>query len=258
MKKMTIEAFLTWAFTAELCKIGGGGDGLTGVAGSSWSMVSDYAALGTLIDRSPNAYGVIPGFIEDGAPHPDAILAGDAVRGLAGIGVDIPDGWHPFPDWDDEHGLVAAEVERVIGEVRLKGDRLAGRHVVALVTTSAILGRGPDWEASEPAARMVEANGKPLWFVSRASKDAFGRSYTFEADGFDRKKQRPMRGAYRKYELSGPIRGAILARLDWELWQDALAVVARRLDGRLESHLIQPFSPYRHPWRGSPRRALAS
>lgn len=257
MKTITIEAFLTWAFTAELCKVGGGGDGLSAVAGSAWHMVSDYAALGTLIDRSPNAYGVVPGFIEDGEPHPDALAVGDAVRALAARGVDIPEGWQPFPEWADEHGLIAAEVARVVGEVRLKGDRLAGRHVVALVTTSAILGRGPDWTAKEPTTRMVEANGKPLWFVSRTSRDAFGRVYAFEGDGYDRKKQRPMRGAYRKYEISASIRGAILARLDWELWQDALAVLAGRLEGRLESHHIAPFCPDRHPWRRSARRAVS-
>lgn len=258
MKTMTIEALLTWAFTAELCKVGGGGDGLSGVSASSWSMVDNYAALGTLIDRSPNAYGVIPGFIEDGEPHPDALVVGDAVRALAGRGFDIPEGWQPFPEWSDEHGLIAAEVARVVGEVRLKGERLAGRHVVALVTSAAILGRGPDWEAKEPTTRMVEANGKPLWFVTRSSRDAFGRVYAFEGDGYDRKKQRPMRGAYRKFELSSSIRGAILSRLDWELWQDALADMAERIEGRLESHRIAPFYPDRHPWRGSARRAVSA
>lgn len=258
MKTMTIEALLTWAFTAELCKVGGGGDGLSGVAASSWSMVDNFAALGTLIDRSPNAYGVIPGFIEDGEPHADALVIGDAVRALAGRGFDIPEGWQPFPEWSDEHGLIAAEVARVVGEVRLKGERLAGRHVVALVTSAAILGRGPDWEVGEPKTRIVEANGKPLWFVTRSSRDAFGRVYAFEGDGYDRKKQRPMRGAYRKFELSSSIRGAILSRLDWELWQDALADMADRLDGRLESHRIAPFYPDRHPWRGMVRRAASA
>lgn len=255
MKTMTIEAFLTWAFTAELCKVGGGGDGLTAVSASNWSFTKDLLTLGTLIDRSPNHYGVIPGFIEDGEPHPDALMVGDAVRALATRGFDIPEGWQPFPEWSDDYGLIAAEVARVVGEVRLKGERLAGRHVVALVTSAAILGRGPDWEVKEPTTRMVEANGKPLWFVSRTSKDAFGRAYAFESDGFDRRKQRPMRGAYRKFELSSPIRGAILARLDWELWQDALLDMAGWLEGRLESHRIAPFYPDRHPWRGTARRA---
>ncbi len=258
MKTMTIEALLGWAFTAELCKVGGGGDGLSAVAASSWSMVEGVAALGTLIDRSPNDYGVIPGFIEAGEPHPDAVKIGDEVRALAVRGFEIPDGWQPFPEWADEHGLIAAEVARVAGEVRLKGDRLAGRHVVALVTTAAILGRGPDWEASEPKVKMVEANGKPLWFIKRKSKDAFGCVYEFEADGYDRRKQRPLKGAYRKHELSGPIRGAILSRLDWELWQSALKFLAYMLDGRLESHRIAPFVPDRQPWRRPARRERAA
>jgi len=258
MKTMTIEAFLTWAFTAELCKVGGGEDDFGGGGSSSWSFVTEYAALGTLIDRSPNVYGVIPGFTEDGDPHPDARVAGDVVRSLDDIGFDVPAGWQPFPEWSDEHGLIAAEVARVVGEVRLKGERLGGYHVTQTVIRAAILGRGPDWEVKEPTTRMVEANGKPLWFISRTTRDAFGRVYAFEGDGFDRKKQRPMRGAYRKFELSSSIRGAILARLDWELWQDALAELANRLEGQLESHRIAPFYPDRHPWRGSPRRVVSA
>lgn len=255
MKTMTIEALLAWAFTAELCKID---DGRTGAAmRSSFASVSAYGELMAMIDRTPNPYGVIP-IVGDAEPHPDAVKIGDEVRALAARGFEIPDGWQPFPEWTDEHGLIAAEVARVAGEVRLKGDRLAGRHVVALVTTAAILGRGPDWEASEPKVKMVEANGKPLWFVKRKSKDAFGRVYEFEADGYDRRKQRPLKGAYRKHELSGPIRGAILSRLDWELWQSALKFLAYMLDGRLESHRIAPFVPDRQPWRRPARRESAA
>lgn len=248
MKKTGIEQFLTWAFTQELCKVGSGGAGLSSVGQSNWGITRDMAVLGTLIDKSPNAYGVIPGFIEDGAPHPDAVVAGDVVRALASRGFDIPEGWHPFPEWHDEHGVIAAEVARVVAETRLKGDRLSGRHVVNLVTSAAILNRGPDWTADRPAIGMVMQAGKPAWFVRRQATDAFGRIYEYEIDGRDKVKHRPKAGAYRKYELQDPIRGAILSRLDWQLWQDALALLAESLRGRLCSHELLPFYPFRQPW----------
>ena len=44
------------------------------------------------------------------------------------------------------------------------------------------------------------------------------------------------------------MRGDILSRLDWQLWQDALGVLAQDLDGRLSKHAILPFFPDRQPW----------
>lgn len=248
MKKMTIEALLGWAFRQELCKIGSGG-GRTAVAGSSWSMVSDFAALGTLIDRNPNVWGVVPDFVEGGEAHPDALVVGAAVRRLADLGgFDIPAGWNPFPEFTDEHGAIAAEVARVVSEIRLRGDRLSGRHIVATVIGAAILGKGPDWRADPPTLRLVAARGKPAWFIKREARDGFGRIYAYEDDGFDHKRQRPKRGAYRKYELSEPLRGAIQSRLDWQLWRDALSQLHDALSSRLAAHELEPFHAWRQPW----------
>ena len=248
MKTIGITDLLAWAFCQELCKVGAGGDGLTAVSISSWSLTRDMAVLGTLIDRSPNIFGVIPGFIEDGDPHPDALAVGRAVKALDAIGFEIPEGWMPFPEFDDPHGLIAAEVARVVAEVRLKGDRLGGRHLVTLVTGAAILGRGPDWHCDAPTFRLVEMRGKPRWFLTKKVPDSLGRTYEIEVDGFDAKRQRPMRGAYRKYELSRMLRGEILSRLDWQLWQDALSFLADRLSGQVTAHRIAPFFPDRQPW----------
>ena len=258
MKTIGITELLAWAFCQELCKVGSGGDGLTSVGSSNWSVTREMATLGTLIDKSPNAYGVVPGFIEDGEPHPDAVKVGDAVRGLARIGFEIPDGWMPFPEFDDPHGLILREVERVVAEVRLKGDRLGGRHLVSLVTGAAILGRGPDWSAKPPTFRMVSANGKPRWFLMKKAKDAFGRAYEFEADGYDAKRGKPLRGAFRRYELSEMMRGDILSRLDWQLWQDALAVLTGDLRGRLANHRLEAFHVDRQPWAWSRNVAVNS
>lgn len=249
MKTIGITELLAWAFCHELCKVGAGGSQMVDLGGgSAWSMVSEFAALGTLIDKSPNVFGVIPGFIEDGEPHADALKVGHAVRALASIGFEVPDGWMPFPEFDDPHGLIAAEVERVVAEVRQKGDRLGGRHLVTLVTGAAILGRGPDWSCDQPKFRMVAVRGEPQWFVKRKAKDALGRTYEYEANGFDTVKRRPRKGAYRKYELSTMLRGEILSRLDWQLWQDALSFLSEQLSHTLEQHRIAPFVPDRQPW----------
>ncbi|MGV2188776.1 hypothetical protein ACQZ4Q_08170 [Agrobacterium vitis] len=215
-------------------------------------MVSDFATLGTLIDKSPNVYGVIAGYTEEGDPHPDALRVGAAVRGLIDFGFDIPEDWSLFPDWPDEHGLVAAEVAQVREEVLIKGDRLAGSHMVALVTTCAILNRGPDWHAKKPGEGMVMSpDGKPKWFALSKSKDAFGRSYTLEVDGYNRRSRRPVKGAYRKYQLSCSIRGAILDRLEWQIWQAALSTIYADIQGDLQGHDILPFIPDLEPWSRS-------
>ncbi|NEI89522.1 hypothetical protein GR248_01700 [Rhizobium leguminosarum] len=262
MKKVTIEQLLSWAYSQELCKVGAPmadtGHGFS----AAWSMMSEVAALGTLIDRNPNVYGVIPDYIAAAAdPHPDAVKVGDAVRAMQEFGSFDYSGdgtWNPFPEWDDALGLIAAEVASVDETLRLKGERLNGRHVVNLVTRHAILGRGPDWTAEQPTVRMVMKSGKPAWFVAKKGRDALNKVYHYEADGFDKRKQRPMKGAYRKHELSTSIRGAILSRLDWQLWQDALHHLHSSLFGRLKSNDLLPFVPDRAPWARLAFRSTSS
>lgn len=249
-RKITIEKLLEWAFREELCKVGAGG-GFSLVSASAWDLVSGMAELGTLIDRSPNGYGVIPGFHALGDPHPDAVKVGDAVRGLREIGFEIPEGWNPVAEFDDPYGLIAAEVERVAGRERLKADRLTGRHMVALVTNAAIMGRGPDWVIEEePGFRMVMVAGMPAWFIKRTHKtEGDGRVYEIETmDGFDKRKARPKPGAYRKYELKRMMGGEILSRLEWQIWQDALAHLHGVLAGDLQAYDLVDFVPDRVPW----------
>lgn len=248
MRKIGIEQLLTWAFTQELPKVGVSEAVGMGMR-QAWAGVSEVEQYGTLIDRSPNVFGVIPDFIYTGDAHSDAMLVGEAVQRLDNHGCyDIPEGWNPFPEWSDEHGLIAAEVRDTISYVRTRPEIASGRHVVQLVTSAAVLGKGPDWRASEPKVQMIGAMGKPLWFVQAKAKDSLNRVYWFEADGFDRKRQRPKPGAYRKYRLSTSLRATILARLDWQLWQDALLQLHLALAGRLETVDLLPFHPHRRPW----------
>lgn len=252
MKKITIEALLTWAFTRELCKVGGPDIATTGYS-FAWSNLVEFAALGTMVDRSLNLYGVIPGFINEGEPHLDAVVVGEAVRGLANEGFEIADGWNPVPEWQDDHGLIAAAVEKLAAEQRDRSDRLSGRHIVSMVISSAVLGRGPSWEAEEPKTVMVTHMGKPAWFVVRKTKDRTGKIYEYEDNGFDQRRQRPLKGAYRKWRLDRSIRSDVLSRLDWQLWQSALELLHRRLSApkRLSEHELLPFRPIRAPWKSA-------
>ncbi|MDX0517364.1 hypothetical protein [Sinorhizobium medicae] len=255
MKKLGIEELLTWAFTQELCKVGATGASPAGFS-QAWSLMVEMASLGTLIDRNPNSYGVIPDFIVTDDPHPDALLVGDAVKSLARRGgFEIAEGWNPFPEWSDELGLIAADVAAAIRQALSRRDAMNGRHVVSLVATHAIMKAGPDWHADEPQVRMVMHRGKPAWFVQAKAKDSFGKMRCFEADGYDQRKKRPMKGAYRKYELSHSLQSAALSRLDWQLWQDALLVLYTELKGRLSVVDLLPFVPNRQPWVRNARAA---
>jgi len=259
MKKTTIEALLTWAFTKELVKIGAPDE--AGIGSHSFvSGMAEFSVLGTVVDRSPNAFGVIPSFIHEGKPHADALAVGDAVRGLANEGFDIADGWNPVAEWADEHGLIAAAVEKLAAEQRVRSDRLSGRHIVSMVISSAVLGRGPSWLAEEPNTVMVAHMGKPAWFVLRKAKDRTGKTYEYEDNGFDQRRQRPVKGAYRKWRLDRSIRGDVLSRLDWQLWQSALELLHRRLSAskRLAEHELLTFRPIRAPWKQDCRNSASN
>lgn len=247
MKKISIEALLTWAFAEELPKVGTV-EGGPSAAPSTWGVLSDVITLGTMVDRSPNCYGVISSFAYDGEPHADALIVGDAVRSLAARTFEIGAGWYPFPEWEDPQGLVRTEVERIAQEQVGRNGRLNGRHVVSLVSTAAILKRGPDWHCEEPKTVMVTNGGKPAWFVTRRCKDRTGATVLYEDNGFDQRKQRPRAGAYRKYRLAQSVRGSVLARLDWQLWQSALEELHDVLKCRLQSHDLVHFYPNRQPW----------
>lgn len=239
--KITIEKLLQWAFTEEL---GERASGVEPMGTSNFTMIMDVVRLGAIIDRSTNIKGMAFAL----EPNADAVAAVEAVRALAGRGFYIGEGWNPFPEWRDEHGLVALAVKDEVEAIRLRGEYLNGRHAAALVYSCAVMGRGPDWEAEEPASGYAKRGGTDAWFLSKKGKDAFGRVYAFETDGYDRKRKRPMRGAYRKMELLEPVRGAIVARLEWQIWQDALSELHSALANQLVSHDLLPFTPRRQPW----------
>ncbi|TPW28599.1 hypothetical protein FJU08_17500 [Martelella alba] len=250
MKKVAINELLTWAFTEELCKEGAGPKASLGPAmiKSAWSAMSEVETLGTVVDRSPNGFGVIPAAIDLGEPHEDALKVAEAVRALTKEGFDIPDSWQPFPEWDDERGLIAAEVARVMMHEKMRGQRRTGRHAYNLIVTCAVLKHGPDWHAERPAEQMIMRQGKPAWFMMKRMKDSFGNWREYEVDGYDRKAQRPRKGAYRKYELAEPLRGAIIARIDWLVWRSALKLLERELAGQLTRSSLLSIAFDSQPW----------
>ena len=251
MRSMSIEDLLIWAFNEELPKVGGKSEAVLSAAPSTWAVMSDVIALGTIVDKGPNRYGVVSGFSYEGDPHPDALIVGALVRGLANSGgFEIEEGWNPFPEWSDERGLIASEVRRVVDHELQRGAKLNGRYIVHLVTTSAILKRGPCWQADEPKQVKIAVNGKDAWFVQRKARNGLGKVYTYEDNGFSQRSQRPMKGAYQKWRLTQPLRSAIIGRLDWQLWQSALEALHGQIASQeLSSISVTPFQPDRFPWR---------
>lgn len=250
MKSVSIENLLTWAFTEELPKVGTVEAMGPSAAPSSWGALADVIALGTMVDHTPNRYGVVSAFVYQGEPHKDALTVGNRVRALADReGFDVPASWDPFPGLVDATGTVREEVRRIAEEfAAARSGKAHGRHIVSLVSGAAILKRGPVWEADAPKVVTVKRGGKDAWFVKRRSKTGLGNMIEYEDNGFDQRKQRPMKGAYRKYRLAEPIRATVLARLEWQLWQSALSELHGELDGRMHDHELQPFFPNWQPW----------
>ncbi|NMG39823.1 hypothetical protein GRZ55_11265 [Chelativorans sp. ZYF759] len=252
MKTMTIEELASWAFVHELPK-GGGVDGLDNansawrmLEATSWGRINSFAELMTLVDGGRRDHENF--FIEQGAPHDDALAVGEAVAGLARCEAIIPEGWAALADWPDTGGLAEAAVARVAERYRLRPFRQRAASLMSLVIGTAVLGKRPDWSAPVSKVRMVERGGRPAWFVEKAVTDVFGRRSLIEVDGLHPRSRRPVRGAYRKYELSDDPTGDILSRLDWQLWVAAMRYLEGNLALALVAHRFAPFDERMTPW----------
>jgi hypothetical protein len=255
MKTVTIEELLTWTFVDELPK-GGGVDGLDNansawrmLQASSWGKINSFAELLTLVDTGPRDSDNF--FIEQGAPHDDALAVGEAVADLAFCDVAIPANWYPLGDWphDDQVAALAAQsVTTVVERFSLRPARRRAAGVVSTVIGVAILRREPDWSAPLPKIRMVERRGRPAWFAKRTLKDVFGKPYEIEVDGYNRRTHRRLPEAYRKYEFSADPAGDILSRLDYQIWVAALRRLEDRLRTQLGSHRLLHSDRSMTPW----------
>lgn len=253
MKSATIEELLSWAFVHELPK-GGGVEGLDNansawrmLEASSWGRMAEFAELLTLVDTGPRDSENF--FIEQGAPHDDALEVGRAVQELASVDVLIPSDWFPLADWPGEtRALAEASVADAVEQFSLRTRTRRAAGLVSIMVGVAVLGRAPDWSAPVPKIRMVERAGKPAWFMKRQVRDVFGNPYEIEVDGFNRRSGRPRRGAYRKYEFSVDPRGDILSRLDYQIWVAGLRFLEAKLCGKLVAHRVVPVDVSMTPW----------
>ena len=251
MKTIKIDELLVWAFVHELPK-GGGADGLDNIhsawrqlEASSWGKVLGFAELMTLVDRDRAEPGM---WIEQGAPHEDALEVGKAVAELARFDVSFPEGWNPVADWQDFDGLTADATARAAERLMLRPARSRSAGIASLVISTAVLGRVPDYSAPEPDCVMVERGGYPAWFLRRQSIDAFGREYFVETDGFNYRTRRPHRGAYHKYVLSPDPTADILGRIDYQIWVAALAELESALIDKLVGHKLTFSHRSATPW----------
>mgnify|MGYP001075171767 CR=1 FL=1 len=251
MKTKTIEELLSWAFVHELPK-GGGVDGLDSVnsawrmlQASSWGKITAFAELMTMVQVDRGDAGM---WLEQGDPHEDALVVGQAVADLALCDVMIPADWNALADWPDDDGLVPAAVARTVERYQLRPAMRRRAGIVSLVVGTAILARDPDWQAEPSKVRMVERGGRPAWFVERHLTDEFGRKVVMEVDGFNARTCRPLKGAYRKYEFSEDPTGDILGRLDWQIWVSALRLLEREIAPRLAGHRLQACDRSMTPW----------
>lgn len=256
MKTVSIEELLSWAFVQELPK-GGGVDGLANansawrmLQASSWGKVTAFAELMTLVDVDRGGGNYL---FEQGEPHEDAVAVGQAVAALAMCDVTIPAGWNALADWPDDDGLVAPAVARAVERYRLRPPLRRRAGVVSLVVGTAILARDPDWAAEPSKVKMVERAGRPAWFVVRTMTDTLGQSFPLEVDGFNARTQRPVRGAYRKYEFSVDPTGDVLGRLDWQIWIAALRRLEREVAPKLVGHRLRPCDRSMTPWLDADR-----
>ncbi|MCC0033775.1 MAG: hypothetical protein H6887_00755 [Hoeflea sp.] len=244
MKQIAIIQLLEWAYRHELPKAERRGGGLGASTSSSWGMVYELGILGTVIDASINGYGVVPAYMDEGDPHPDALLVGEAVAGLADARISIGEDWSPFPDWADSDGLVAACVARV----RPRLATMTGQEIQAMLIARAVLGRKPDWRGDEPGRTMVMRGGKPAWFMKQPGQDAYGNPIEREVDGFNYRSHRPRSGAYRKYRLTDDVAGLAIDRFRRAVWALAVRHLAQQVAGRLSSHELIAEVPTVAPW----------
>lgn len=247
MKTVTIEELLSWAFVHELPK-GGGTDGLAN-PNSAWGTICE---LGTRIQTSGHG-GAENYFIEQGEPNADALELGYAVRALGRLDVIIPDGWAPLADWPPlppaAPFLLDEAVERALAHYRARSVETRREAIVALVAGTAVLGKVPDFGAEPSNVKMVDRAGRPAWFVRQPRIDPVtGGTVTMEVDGFNARTQRPVRGAYRKYQLSTDPLGDILGRLDYQIWVAALRWLEAAIAPQLVAHRLAACDRSMTPW----------
>lgn len=257
MKRIDIETLLTWAYRQELPKAGSGT--VSGVVTQSgWGKMNDFTELLTLVD-SCNHYGCVPDYSAESEPHPDAVIVGRAVKAMADVSFEAGEGWDVLGEVRVD-GEPLSDAERADCHhrgVALALDTRPGR-MPGLIVRSAMLGKAPGWgDHGEVARRPVTGpNGAARWFRRAERTAGEGREpVVIEIDGYDRRRQRPFPGAYRKTALSPDPARLVADRLDYQAYVYGLADLTARLQsgghGALADHEVEGSSLPLFPWEAS-------
>lgn len=245
-----IEKLLRWAFVMELTKRDLGDEGPRMAAASSWAIVERIGELGTMVDGSgAGAFG-------DAEPHPDALAIEEAVLALDDGVVTEGDEHDLLAGWGDLGEAGEAAIARAWDLVTCfdDGRRIMRSPISSLVRRIAILGEWPEWHGDAPSLVLATGReGRPLWYRRTRIEvrwDLTGvptQWLDVEVDGFDRVRQRPHKGAYRKSALSYDVSPILARRLEYGLTHAALVALASRLDGLGGRCVLPPIAPA-VPW----------
>lgn len=255
LKKIGIEALLTWAYRDELPKLARlPEEQFCEMAGSSstWAQIQQFALLGTKIDTSGSS-GLPDGVHVVEHPHPDALVVAAAVAAVVEASLDMPEGFDALSDMAGMTGAERADLhQRGFAIARTGGDQL-----VALVVRRAILGMEPSWRDHGPVKRRTvrSPNGKDAWFRMVTAASGPGRpSHPQEVEGFDVRNHRPFRGAYRKTYLD-PCPSLLAAeRIEYQAWALALSLIAAQVRAAITSFDVEDACVPLWPWEGEGRR----
>ena len=129
MIKMELRSFLKWAFGEELAASERFRDREGGGFGSAWGGVEQISLLGCFVDGSSTPSDQMA----RASVHPDAAVASDAVSLLSAEHFSLPEGWQPFPDLDDPHGLIALAVEEVLCRRAMRDEASLNASLIGMV-----------------------------------------------------------------------------------------------------------------------------
>lgn len=259
-KRVEVRDFLRWVFREELPK-GERRDAPIAPMVSNWESTERSSVFMEKIDdgRPMNIFGVvgIDGGYVLAEPHADALACYETMKGIDREPISWPDDWNPLAEYGDLQGLQWGVASRVRERMFTRhGDELVLKGgFLALLQKWAILDGEPDGkidEAPRPEYVRKRTGNGPAWFIKQRFEQAgaFGAlSWDVEADGYDAKRKRPKPGAYRKQMLVPDPLLACEARAEYELWCDAMRLLAETLDGKLEEHELSATMPER-PWLG--------
>ncbi|KTR07344.1 hypothetical protein NS365_04625 [Aureimonas ureilytica] len=264
-KPIEIRTLLAWVYGEEMPKREAFENdvrlfgGVSVPSTSAWDAISRLAILGVRVDTS----GPAPDNRALVYPDPDAVLVDEAVMRLEMATIAMPDGWDALGDLAEITDLELTEAERVDAhrngwDIAIpKGDRLSA-HVIR----QASVDRVPAWRDHGRIERRPKlgANGKPAWFrvVNEAGPGEPARPR--EVDGYNRSRQRPYKGAYRRYYLDPCPSLLVAARIEYQAWALALHQITNDVQGKLSRFDVScrvPLWPWEGEGRGSSPRVLS-